>query len=142
MTIDLASIQQRVKTCGLFVQVHDVESLADAVRNPGSYAKQAFVVLPKETAEPNKLMGGHRQRVSARIAVSFNVQAQAIAPHRHALVEPLRSAVKNWLAGWTPTGAETALDYAYSDISSIQNGFIWVNVFFDCKYLFAPDPQP
>lgn len=140
MALDINSIRQRVKTCGLFTQVHDVVSLADAVRNPGAHLKTAFVVIPRETAEPNRVSGAQRQRVSARVAISFPLQAQRYGQDRNDEVEANRTIIKNFMAGWSPGGAETPLDYSYSEISSIQGGFVWVNVFFDCKYVFTPAP--
>jgi hypothetical protein len=138
MALEIASIRTRVLESGLFTQVHDVVSLADAIRNPGAYAKQAFLAVPRETAEPNRRTGGpHLQRVTARVAVSFNLQSQSHGQGKNDTVEAMRSTLKAHLAGWTPTGAETAFDYAYSDIQGSTAGFIWVNVFFDCRYLFT-----
>ena len=139
MSIDVQSIRQRVKESGLFTQVRGVVSLADAVRNPGSVGKTAFVVIPKETAEPSRTIGAHRQRIPARVAITFPLQAQAVAMDRSDEVEAMRSTIKSHMAGWSPTGAETALEYSYSEISSIQSGFVWVNVFFDCRYLFSAE---
>jgi len=134
--IEVASLKARVKASGLFGQVQDVLSLADAMRNPGSFLKTAFVVLPKETAEPGRRDGGPKtQRVSTRICVAFTLAAQRAAGERSDEVEALRSTIKRHMMGWQPTGAETALDYAYSDISQTVPGFIWVNLFFDCKYI-------
>jgi hypothetical protein len=138
MAIDLLSIRTRVKESGMFTQVRDVLSLADAVNNPGANLKTAFVVLSQESAEANRTMGVHRQRVSARISVAFPLQAQTIAMDRSDEVEAMRSTLKNHLAGFVPTGAETGLDYASSRIQSIARGFVWVELLFDCRYLFTP----
>ncbi len=137
MSIDVQSIRQRVKESGLFTQVRDVVSLADAVRNPGSVGKSAFAIIPKETAEPSRTIGAHRQRITARVAITFPLQAQAVAMDRSDEVEAMRTTLKAHLAGWTPKGAETALEYSYSEISSIQSGFVWVTLMFECRYLFS-----
>jgi hypothetical protein len=52
-------------------------------------------------------------------------------------VEAMRLPVKSHMAGWMPEGAETPLDYSHSEISSISGGFVWVNVFFNCRYLMS-----
>lgn len=138
MAIDLGTIRKRVNSSGLFTQVRDVLSLADAVNNPGANLKTAFVVLTQETAEPNRTMGAHRQRVAARISVAFPLQAQTVGMDRSDEVEAMRSTLKNHLAGFVPDGAETGLDYASSRIQSIARGFVWVELMFDTKYIFTP----
>lgn len=136
MALNVASIKARVTASALFTQVHDVVSLADAINNPGAYLKQAFVVIPKEAAEANRRDGGtHIQRVTVRVGISFTLQAQRAAADRSDEVEAMRTTLKRHMMGWKPTGAETALDYTYSDISQTKPGFIWVNLFFDCKYI-------
>lgn len=136
MPLDVASIKTRVTASGLFGQVHDVVSLADAWDNPGAYLNSAFVVIPKESAEANRRDGGtHLQRVTCRVGISYPLQAQRLATNHSGEVEANRTILKRHMMGWQPTGAETAFDYAYSDISRTKPGFIWVNLFFDCKYL-------
>ena len=136
MALDVGSIKARVKASGLFTQVHDVTLLAGAIQNPGSFVNQAFVTIPKETADPNRRNGGtHLQRIAARVGVSFPLQAQTRAQDRSDLVEAQRSVLKRHMMGWQPDGAETAFDYAYSDIAQTTPGFIWVSLYFDCRYL-------
>jgi hypothetical protein len=139
MAIEIESIQQRVKDSGLFTQVKDVLSLADAINNPGANLQTAFVAIPKETAEPSRTMGVHRQRITAKVGVTFALQAQTNTTGRAGVVEAMRSTMKNFLAGFLPDGAETPLDYSYSEITSISRGFIWVSLFFETKYIFTPD---
>src|SRR3712207_6508185 len=98
MGIDLASIRTRVRDSGLFMQVHDVLTLAQAVNNPGSFANQAFVVLTTESAEPNRTMGAHRQRISARLSIAFVLQAQTTARDRSDVVEATRKTLKAHMA--------------------------------------------
>lgn len=138
MAIDMASVEARVKASGMFRRVGDAQTLATALDDPGTIFPAAFVVLSREQGEASKLLGRHQQRIQARISVAFAVQAQRAGVGPNGEVEALRSTLKNYLAGWTPVGADAPLNYAFSNMVGLRDGMVWVETAFDTTYLFVP----
>jgi hypothetical protein len=136
MAVDLESVRQRVKDTGMFRRVEDVRALSDALENPGAVLPAAFVVMPSESADANRLSGGHRQKINARVSVAFVLKAQGGS--RSDEVEALRSVLKSNLAGFQPDGAEHGLSYVSSSIRGIARGFVWTEVMFSTSYLLSP----
>lgn len=140
MAVDLGSVRSRVKATGLFRTVEDAQSLSAAFDKPAAFLPAAFVVVPRERADANVLIGRHRQRISARVSVAFCVQAQRAAGEPSDEVEAIREVLKNHLANWQPAGAGKAFEYAFSNMIGLRDGLVWAEVAFDTEYHFTASP--
>jgi hypothetical protein len=134
MTIDLKAVRDRLMELGHFNFVADWVSAADAIENAPPHPPAAFVTTSAERAQPNKLIGRHRQRVAQTVSVLFVIAAQRADSEQSDAVEELRLAVRDSLMGWRPPGAEAAFQYVAFSIRYSSGGLIWCEALFVAPY--------
>jgi|GEM_PF-3447559 len=134
--METESIVTRLRDASLgFLSVSGSLSLADALDDAKARFPCAYVVTPTDRAEPNRTQGRHRQRVTSRVAIVIGVKADAasLSGAKDRLGQFKRSVIDN-LTGWRPDTADTALDYASSDLRAIAGGIVWYEVAFQCAW--------
>ena len=92
----------------------------------------AYVVELSKSSEPNKLFGGHSQRVTVQIGVMMIVSNQRDATG-HAAHEDLQAVsleVWNALCGWQPLDADVPIEHlAGRSSGSYDLNRFWADVF-------------
>lgn len=126
--IDLDSVVARLKAAQVFTTVEDIEAATVAIEEARSVPPAAYVSVASETAEPNKLIGRHAQRVTVVISTLFCIKAyRRDAESRHAL-DRVKRIVLAQLVGWKPDGGEVAFEYQRFLMRGIIDGVIWGEV--------------
>lgn len=142
MNVD--SIMERISAGDLgFKTVAASLTLADALNDGRARYPAAFVVVPTDRAEPSRLTGRQRQRITSRVPVVIGVKAAGLdVAGTRDQVGALKRAVIDCLAGWRPVDADTALDYLSADLRQIADGMVWIEVAFQCQwYLTVMTPD-
>jgi len=133
--VDLDDVCKRVEALGYFLSVSDIlaagEALDDTV--PAS-PPAAFVAVSDERADPNKLIGGHAQRVNVSLAVLFVESSSRFDRAAKHQLERTRKALTRQLVAWKPRNAETALEYQRFRVVRIEDGLVWGEVTFGTTY--------
>jgi hypothetical protein len=107
--VNLASIRDRLRALDYFTGVEDIQSGAEAISGLAAFIPPAaFVSIASESYEPNKVIGGHRQRATVSVSVLFCIAGERIAGDTSDEVEQARKVILAQLAGWQPEGAETS----------------------------------
>jgi hypothetical protein len=133
--VDLATIRDRLDLLGYFLSVTDILQASDALDEtiPAS-PPAAFVAVARESAEPNKTIGGHSQRVAVEVAVLFVELAARFDRQAKDRLEQTRKAVTRQLVAWKAGGTEHGLEYRGYRVVAIGNGLVWGEVTFSTSY--------
>lgn len=131
---DFAAIRDRVASLGYFVTVTDIQNAAMAIEDSLGVPPMAFLSTASETAEPNKTIGGHDQRVTARLSILFAIGTERAAHDGKDAAEQLRKAIIRLLIGWTPPRALGPLNYDRYLVRSVGDGLFWGEVLFVTTY--------
>lgn len=136
--IDLASVRDRVAALRYFLSVTDVLEASEALdRTLPARPPAAFVGVSGETALPNKVIGGHHQRVNVSVAILF-VESAARADRRSTdQLDRTRKAVIRQLVAWQPRGAERGFNYVGYRVVTIGEGLAWGEATFEAPYLLT-----
>lgn len=132
--VDLNSVRDRLATLSYFLSVQNIQDATNALEHLDALPPAAFVSTARETAEKNKVIGGHSQRVSTTISVLFCVPAERAADDAADVVEETRKAVIRILLGWTPAGAGDPLNYERYLLRATGDGLIWGEVLMTTSY--------
>lgn len=132
--IDLDDVRERLKGLGYFNDVQDAESAALAIQEENGRPPMAYVSVASETAEKNKTIGGHSQRVSVVLSVLFSQQLALGTGETRDAIEETRKSIIRLLTAWTPKGAGDALNYERYLIRGYGVGVIWAEVLFRTSY--------
>lgn len=139
---DFDAIRDRIASLGYFVTVTDIQSAAMAIEDSLGVPPMAFLSTASETAEPNKTIGGHAQRVTARLSVLFAIGTERAAHDGKDASEQLRKALIRLLIGWTPPGALGPLQYDRYLVRSVGDGLFWGEVLFVTSYRLSDLQAP
>jgi hypothetical protein len=132
--VNLTSVRDRLSTLAYFNSVSDLQEATLNIENLTGIPPLAFVSVASETADPNKLIGGLSQRVTVSISVLFCVAAEAADRRPKDALDETRRAVIRILLGWTPVGAEKALEYQRFLLRASRDGLIWGEVLMRTLY--------
>ena len=135
--IDLEDVRQRYLGMKYFVSVTDIQAATEILRDPdamGFVPPAAFVSIASETAEPNKTIGGHAQRVNVTLSILFAVPSARLDHGADDEVEQTRKAVIRMGLAWRPKGAAAALDYQRYLLRASGQGLVWGEVLFSTSY--------
>lgn len=136
--IDLETIRARVDELTGFNSTGDIQTASQVVDGSlGFVPPAAFVSIANEGFGPNAYSsGGFRQRSTVLISVLYCIPVERIDGELTDQVDEFKKLVLAQLAGWTPGGAEKALEaYRYS-IRLNENGFVWPEWLFRTSYQF------
>jgi hypothetical protein len=124
--INLGSVRDRLVALEYFLSVTDILAASEALDDtvPAS-PPAAFVAVSRESAEPNKLIGAHAQRVNATLAVLFVESAARFDRSAKDQLERTRKAVIRQLVAWTPDGAGHPLNYVGYRVAGMDDGLVW-----------------
>lgn len=132
--VDLESVRARFEALSYFLAVLDIQAATEAIQEEIARPPMAFVSVASETAEANKLIGGHSQRVFVTLSVLFCEQVARAAKDTRDAMERTRKAVIRQGMAWTPEGAEKALEYDRYLLRGMSGGVIWGEVLFRTSY--------
>lgn len=132
--VDLESVRDRLSSLKHFNSVTNLQAAANALENMNALPPAAFVSIVSETAEPNKVVGGHSQRVTASVSVLFCVAAESASDSAGDELEETRRAVIRILIGWTPVNAEAAFNFDRYLLRAQGDGLIWGEVLMRTRY--------
>lgn len=133
--IDLDDVAARLTGMSYFVSVQGIMDASEALdETVPAIPPAAFLGITSETAAPNKLIGGHRQRVAVRLAVLFVEATGRFDRKGDKALDRTRKGITRMLIGWKPKGCETALEYAGYRVVRIGDGLVWGEVTFDTTY--------
>lgn len=135
--VDLSDVVTRIEGLGYFVSVRDIQAATQAIQDEIVLPPAAFVSVANETAEANRLIGGHRQRVNVTLSVIFAEQVQRAAGDTRDTVELVRKALMRQLVGWKPRNAEAALEYDRYLLRGMTDNVIWCEVLFRTSYAYT-----
>ena len=118
----------------LTAEVPALASVAGAVEfaaldgNPPVHLRPAAYVLPsRETAEANRRVGAHSQRVTEEFTVALALgnlsDARGDAAARE--LETLMAATRAALAGWIADADHTAVDYVRGQLLGLRDRVVW-----------------
>lgn len=131
---DFVAIRDRVASLGYFLTVTDIQNAALAIEESRGMPPMAFLSTASETAEPNKTIGGHAQRVTVRLSILFAIGMERAADDGNDMAEQLRKALIRLMMGWVPPGAAGPLNYDRYAVRAIGDGLFWGEVLFLTSY--------
>jgi hypothetical protein len=131
---DFNAMRDRVASLEYFTGVTDVQSAAQAIEEAEGIPPMAFLSTASETAQSNKTIGGHAQRVTTRLSVMFAIMTDRAAGDGKDAAEQLRKALVLILAGWTPPGAAGPLQFDRYLPRAMGDGLFWGEVLFVTEY--------
>lgn len=132
--VDLEDVRKRLCSVAFFNDVSTLQEATLELDNLSGIPPLAFVSTVSETGEPNRLIGAWSQRVTTRISVLFCVPAERADGKPRDVVEETRKAVMRILLGWTPAGAESALEFDRFLLRASRDGLIWAEVIMRTVY--------
>lgn len=132
--IDLNSVKERVRSLGLFNDVGDSVSAAEAVTNFVARPPAAYVATSGERARPNEMSTGHRQRVIQTVSVLFVLGMERADSANADEVERIKGELIKSLTAWTPDGARGPFDYVSYSMRFAGEGLIWGELLFAAPY--------
>lgn len=135
--IDLDSVRDRLGTLAYFNGVTNIQDATNVLEGMSAAPPWAFVSIARESAEPNKTIGGHAQRVNVSISTLFCVAAERAAGDSSDVVEQTRKAIMRILVAWTPRGAERPLGFERYLLRASGDGLIWGEVLMGTAYRFT-----
>lgn len=130
--IDLVDIRDRLRGLSFFQVVEDIQSAAQIIDGDISFnPPAAFVMTESESFEKNRYAaGGHAQRANVVVSVLYCIPTQRAANDLSDEVEQAKRAIRELLRGWTPKGAQIALEAFRWRVRLIGDGVVW------CEWLF------
>lgn len=132
--IDLDDVRERIKGMGYFLSVEDVESASIAIQEENARTPAAYVSIASESGQEIRSTVGHSSRVAVTLSVLFSQQAALATGETRDAIETTRKSLIRMLYGWTPKGAEKALEYDRYLIRGYGVGVIWAEVLFRTSY--------
>lgn len=132
--VDLDDVRERIKVLRYFLTVDDIETASRAIEAENAAPPAAFVSIQSETAEANKTIGGHSQRVSVSLSVLFCEPLARSDRETRDVMERTRKALIRQLVAWTPRNAGKALQYERYLLRAVGAGLIWGEVLFRTEY--------
>jgi hypothetical protein len=135
--IDLEDVRKRFLGMGYFLSVTDIQAASEALSDPDAFGflpPAAFVSIASETAEPNKTIGGHAQRVNVLLSMLFAIPSARADREADDEVEQVKRAVIRMGVAWKPKGAGAALDYSRYVLRATGGGLVWGEVLFSTSY--------
>jgi hypothetical protein len=133
--IDLDDVRARVEQLGYFLSVSDILDASEALDETlPAQPPAAFVAVSREKAEPNRLIGGHRQRVRVLVSVMFVESTSRLDRRAKDQLERARKALIRQLIGWKPRNAQDALEYDNYRVVTVGGGLAWGEVAFATSY--------
>jgi len=140
MSIDLKSVGAKVETLGIFNDVGDALSVAEAMEEFVGRPPAVFISTSGERAGPNKMSTGHRQRVNQTVSVLFVMGQErrdggAVDP-----VEEAKNALILLLTAWRPDGADSPFDYVGYSFMRAEGGLVWAELLFAAPYHVRAGP--
>lgn len=137
MSIDLEAVGVAAEELELFHSVEGVVSGADAMTYGTAPPKSAYVSTARETAEPNKMTGRHRQRITQTVSILFTIAGERLDGARNDELEQVKNALLERFAGWRPPGADSVFQYVSFQVVQIADGLIWGESLFAAPYHFT-----
>jgi hypothetical protein len=131
---DFVAIRDRLATLGYFVTITDVLNAANAIEESEGVPPAAFVSTAAETGQPNKLVGGHAQRVAVRLSILFVVGTERAAHDTKDVTEQLRKAIIRLFMGWVAPGTDSPMNYDRYLPRAMGEGLFWGEVLFTTSY--------
>lgn len=126
--IRLSDIRARLKTAPELKLVQGAAELRKTATAPAAHNMPAAWVVPlAETAGPNKAINAHRQGLAVRFGVVLAVGDRA-DPRGEAASDALdevKDAVHRVLVGWSPPGADAAIDYVGGEVMEVETAALW-----------------
>jgi len=133
--VDFEEVTARLEAMAYFLSVTDILDATEALDDTVPAAPPAaFVGTARERAEPNRLIGGHAQRVPIGIAILFVESAARMDGRTKFQMEATKRAIIRQLVAWQPRGALSGLEYDGYRVVSIGNGLAWGEVTFATSY--------
>lgn len=133
-SVDLDDVRARVGSLSYFNSVTNLQEATLALENMNALPPAAFVAIASETAERNKTIGGHSQRVTATVSILFCVPAESASDTAGDELEQARKAVIRILIGWQPKGADSEFDFDRYLLRANADGLIWGEVLMRTTY--------
>jgi hypothetical protein len=134
VSIDLKSVVQRVQQTDLFLTVTDSVDMAEATESFHVNPPAAFVYTSSETAQPNQLVTGFRQRIIQNVGILFVLAAERADQERTDPMEERRVALLSYLANWKPDGSDKPLEYVSFRPVFSGEGMTWAEAIFSGSY--------
>lgn len=138
--VDLKSVRDRLLAVGYFLDVFDMLDLADAMEEAPAIPPAAFVQVAGESAEPNVLIQGYRQRVTISLSVVFVESAARLDRTTKDKLERTRKMIIRQLIGWKPTGADKALEFDRYLLRAVGEGLVYGECLFRTSYSLTLAP--
>lgn len=142
--VDIGAIRARIKTLAYFTDVQDIQGASEATGGMVAFIPPAaFVSIARESYAPNRYAsGGHAQLANVVISVLFCVPAVRADRDAGDEVEQARKAILAVLKGWSPPGADKALEAVDYRVRVIEGGLVWsewqFRTSFDNRVVAAP----
>lgn len=130
----LDDVAARLNTLSYFNSVQPYIAAVMAIEDGIAHPPAAYVSISSETAEPNRLIGGHGQRVTLQISILFCVKSENASGDADDALDRTRRAVIRLMMGWAPPGAEKALDFVRYGIRASGDGLVWAEAVFGTSY--------
>lgn len=109
------------------VRVEGAEELAAIAEGVAPLHGTAFVIPYDEDAEPNDVVGGHRQTSTVVLVVAVVIRGHGIGAGgtRVSQVEAYRQALITALAGWQWQAESIPLEFVGGRTQPAKNGVLW-----------------
>jgi hypothetical protein len=127
-------VAERLRSLTYFNTVQPYVAAVLAIEDGTALPPAAYVSVTSETAEPNRLIGGHGQRVTVSFSILFCIRAENASGNVDDALDRTRRAVIRLMLGWAPPGAEKALDFSRYQIRSTGDGLVWAEAIFTTSY--------
>ncbi|MDO5614449.1 MAG: hypothetical protein Q4G14_14555 [Paracoccus sp. (in: a-proteobacteria)] len=134
----ISDIITRLERPGVFAQVDLAEDMDALMRGTARPSGTVFVMPYRESADPNGLATGFRQRVSVQIvtAIIMRINDDPRGASRARALETYRHAVECALIGQTPAGAATPLELIGGEGSALtDNVSLYVQTWETTRYI-------
>jgi len=125
--VDLIAVRDRLRSLEYFNSVDDIQAGSEAIQGLKPFTPPAaFVSIARESYERNRYAsGGHGQRATVNLSVLFCVPAERADGRQSDEVEAARKVILAQLIGWTPAGAQQALEAVSYNVRLIADGLVW-----------------
>jgi hypothetical protein len=138
--IDLKSVKTKICELGIFNDVGDSLSVAEAMNEFIGRPPACYVSTGGERAGPNRMSTGHRQRVMQSVSVLFVMGGERRDNDPVDPVEEIRSALILALTAWRPDGADSPFDYVGYSFLRAEDGLLWGELLFAAPYHIKGGP--
>ena len=140
MSIDLKSVKQKICELGVFNDVGDTLSVAEAMKEFVARPPACYVSTSSERAGPNRLSTGHRQRITQIVSVLFVMGGERRDEDAVDPVEDARQKLLLALTAWRPEGADSPFDYVSYSFLQAEDGLVWAELLFAAPYHVSARP--